>query len=155
MALQRLEGNLGLAQMTLSTGGRCRQRDRYWEANLTKSHTGGRARHTTAVIKNKETLVTCGPGASHLLGRAELGPGRVGFGAGVRNCIVIWGGGAGRAWGEGLEGCPRAGSSTYLNQSVCWGWGPPVLSVFSARSLLLARRGIRLWSGGSALLVTH
>lgn len=55
-------------------------------------------RHTTAVMKNKETLVTCGPPASHLLGRTELGPGRASFGAGVKNCIhkpesVGWGGG--------------------------------------------------------------
>lgn len=82
-------------------------------------------RHTTAVMKNKETLVTCGPPASHLLGRTELGPGRASFGAGVKNCIVIWGGGgAGWAQGEGLEGCSRPGSSaTHINQRVLVGVG--------------------------------
>lgn len=64
-------------------------------------------RHTTAVMKNKETLVTCGPPASHLLGRTELGPGRASFGAGVKNCIVIWGGGGGGGHrGKGLKDAP-------------------------------------------------
>lgn len=62
-----------------------------WEANVSKSYTGGSVQNTALVIKNKERPWS--PVAQeltiHLLGPAELGPGRADIGARVRNCIVI------------------------------------------------------------------